>query len=268
MQDSRGAHSSVGARKRRGAPSARSLAVSRRARLVELARGYIGYQARPGGLTDFGRRVGYNSSEIPWSGAFVDCVFRDAGIIIPSVVYAPSGLAEFVHSRRWRSRPRPGDIAFIAVQTGLFKMPSVGVVVNTDAWKKNSTCVVIEGGVNGEVVRKVYWKYELLGFGRPDFRPAKEPKMQTGPISVNPWRVRVGGRGRDVMNVQLALAKVVDLKNYSPGVFDAPTQRAFARWQRMIGYVGSDADGIPTDQSLEALSDRSKIFTVRRDFEN
>jgi hypothetical protein len=220
-------------------------------------------------LSDFGRRVGYHSPEIPWSGAFVDCVFRDAGVVIPSVVYTPSGLAEFIHSRRWRARPQTGDVAFLvssSMQTDPFAMPSVGIVVNTDAWK-NNVCTIVTV-VAGEVVKRVYWRYELLGFGRPNFRPGREPKMQTGPVFVNPRRVRVGGRGRDVMNVQLALARAVDLSGHAPGVFDEATRRAFARWQRVIGHVGNDASGIPTDASLRALGERSRIFQVRDDSEN
>jgi len=270
MQDPRGAHPGVGSGKRSRAPSARSVAVSRRTGVVELARSYVGYRSRPGGLSDFGRRVGYHSPEIPWSGAFVDCIFRDAGVVIPSVVYPPSGLAEFINSRRWRSRPEPGDIAFLvtsSLESDPFSVSSVGVVVNTDAWKIESTCVVAEV-VSGEVVLRVRWKYELLGFGRPNYRPAREVKMQTGPILVDPRRVRVGARGRHVMNVQLALVRVVDLTGYAPGVFDASTQRAFARWQRILGHVGPDANGVPTDASLRALGERSKIFRVSQESEN
>lgn len=270
MQDTRGAHQGVGEGERSRPPASRPSAVSRRAGLVELAVSHVGYKCRPGGLSDFGRRVGYHSPDIPWSGAFVDCVFRDAGIVIPSVVYAPSGLAELSHCRRVTMRPQPGDIAFIATSASPsdpFKVPQVGIVVNTDAWKSKSTCVTVEGGIDGEVVLRTRWKYEVITFGRPDYRPAKErKKMQTGQLLVNPRKVRVGARGRDVMNVQLALADVVNLSGYAPGVFDPVTQRAFARWQRIIGYVGSDADGVPTDASLAALGDRSKKFSVRRNF--
>lgn len=281
MRDKRRSHSGDGEGERGSASSSRSESGLRGERpggvktadgLVLAARRYLDYKPRPGGLTDFGRRAGYNGHEIPWSGAFVDCAARDAGVVIPACVYAPSGLAEFIFSRRWRSEPRPGDIAFFnfaTKQTDPFGMPHVGIVTDVSEWRRLERFKSIEGQVDGTVKIVTRGKFETIGFGRPDFkaRPGRR-NLQTGPVFVSPSNVRPGSRGADVLNVQLALTRLVDLKNHSPAVFDRETQRAFARWQRLIGFVGSDASGVPNIPSLERLGEISGIFSIRPLAEN
>jgi peptidoglycan hydrolase-like protein with peptidoglycan-binding domain len=194
-------------------------------------------------------------------------VARDAGVIIPACVYSPSGLAEFIFSRRWRSDPRPGDIVFYAFatkQTDPFGMPHVGIVTDSSDWRRNETFKAVEGQVDGSVKITTRGKYETLGFGRPNFkaRPGRR-RVQTDPVLVRFASVTPGARGRDVVNVQLALVKAVGLTGHTAGVFDSATTRAFARWQRMIGFVGGDANGIPTPASLERLGEITGIFSGR-----
>jgi len=191
----------------------------------------------------------------------------DSGAVIPSCVYPPSGLAEFILCRRWHAEPEPGDVVFYSfssVQTDPFGMPHVGIVIDTDAWKKDKCFVAVEGGVDGTVVRTFRDRLVTIGFGRPDFkfRLGGGPKMQTGLVYVDPENVYIGGRGRDVMNVQLALEKMVGLHDHVPGVFDETTRRAFARWQRVIGYVGVLADGTPSPGAVSQLGYRSDVFTT------
>lgn len=38
------------------------------------------------------------------------------------------------------------------------------------------------------------------------------------------------------------------------GLFGPKTRRAYAKWQRRLGYVGDDADGIPGESSLRRLA--------------
>lgn len=278
MRNTRGSHSGDGSGERGESSSSRTdrtVLNDRPARgpgsadgsdFVRAALRYIDYKPRPGGLTDFGRRVGYNGHEIPWSGAFVDCVARDVDLAIPACVYSPSGLAEFIHSRRWRSDPKPGDVVFYTFatkQTDPFGMPHVGIVTDARDWKRSKTFVAIEAQVDGSVKLVTRGKYDTLGFGRPNFkaRPGRQ-RVQTAAFLTNPLAIKPGARGRDVLNVQLALEKVVDLGTREPAVFCARTQRAFARWQRLIGFVGADANGIPTPASLERLGTVSGIFSI------
>ena len=237
-------------------------------RLVDLALSYVGHKARPGSPTDFGRRVGYSGEAIPLSGSFVDVVFYDAGIEIPSCTYAPSGLAQFLFMKRLSAEPAPGHISFYNFSTKQhtdpFSMPHCGIVVDTHAWKKDKTFVAVEAGVGSAVVKVVRRKDEMIGFGEPDWKrwPAKAHKNADGLVFVDHTRIRLGARGGDVVNVQLALAQLVGLSGQIHATFDDKTQYAYMHWQRMIGHVGVDIDGIPNERTLEQLGRRSKVFTT------
>ena len=189
-------------------------------------------------------------------------------------MYPPAGLAEFIFERRWRADPQTGDVVFYAFASRVtepFGTPHVGIVVDTSRWRTDGLLLAVEGDVDGQVARVSRRRFDTLGFGRPDFRfrPAKgAANMQTGPVFVNPANVGPGRRGRDVMNVQLALAQTVALERHEPAVFDEVTRRAYARWQRLLGHVGRDIDGVPNERTLARLGERSGIFKVRHADEN
>lgn len=240
-------------------------------RFVELALRYLDYKPRPGGLTDFGKRTGYNGHDIPWSGSFVDCVARDAGILMPACVYTPSGLAEFIFAKRWRAEPRVGDIVFYSFstkQTDPFSMPHIGIVVDVNNWAASDSFIAIEGQVDGTVKLMTRWKYETVGFGRPDFknrRAETAASHKIKPVELDYAKVRPGLRGKHVLNVQIALSRTAGLSGQEPAVFDVATQRAYARWQRMIGFVGTDANGVPNKPSLDRLGEVTGVFVQRRE---
>jgi hypothetical protein len=244
-------------------------------RFLELAKSYLGYRASPGGRNDFAARTGYTSTGAPWSGSFIDCVAYDAGIKVPACVYSPNGLAEFIYQRRWRERPRPGDIVFYSFSLdGAFGMPHVGIVTNTDGWKTKDSFVAIEANIssglpkapatNDGIFERTRWKYEVLGFCRPNFkqRPAVDKNMLTGTPNVLVSQLLPGKRHASVEILQRALVVAVGLKDYEPGKFDARTQRAYSRFQRLIGLVGSDANGVPTEATLARLSLETKMFKI------
>lgn len=271
QHDTGRSHSSERPGERGRAPSKRSAAAARRALFIARALEHVGHRCRPGGLSEFGRRTGYSGHDIPWSGSFVDCVAHDTGVLIPSCVYTASGLAEFAHADGLVTTPEPGDIVFYNFSTkvnDVFSMPHVGIVTNTDAWKLEDSFHAVEGGVDNAVVLQRRWRFDVIAFARPNYyhdqgRLAKAAANSAdGLVSVTPARVTPGARGRDVLNVQLALSRVVDLRGESPAVFDWVTQRAFARWQRLIGHVGPDADGVPTPSTLRTLGQRTGLFTV------
>ena len=237
--------------------------------LAARALSHVGYKARPGGANDYGRRVGYSGHDIPWSGSFVDCVFRDARIFIPSCIYSPSGLAEFSADGRLFREPAVGDVVFYGfptVASEMFGMPHVGIVVDADGWRTDRVFKAVEGQVENSVRVMLRDATCVTGFGRPRFdvskaRPGRSPKLQTVPF-VDPTRLSLSSAGRDVVNVQLALERLGLLDRYSPGVFDAPTRLAFAHWQRVSGYVGGDANGVPTPASVSSLGNISGVFTT------
>jgi peptidoglycan hydrolase-like protein with peptidoglycan-binding domain len=108
------------------------------------------------------------------------------------------------------------------------------------------------------------WIYDVIGFGRPNFkaRPSSKSTNETVAIEIKLSNVRPGRKGRDIATVQLALTQFTDLRGFTAGAFDSATKDAYARWQRMVGYVASSATGIPDLHSLERLGRDSGLFTI------
>lgn len=186
---------------------------------------------------------------------------------MPSCIYTPAGLGEFSADGRLFQEPELGDVVFYSYPTATtFGMPHVGVVVDVSRWSSSKTFVAVEGQVDMSVVKAVRSNEQVIGFGRPIFerRPGSKQLQTDSLVRVDPSRVHLGSRGADVMNVQIALKRIGYLSDglYSPAVFDAATRRAFARWQRVSGHVGSDADGVPSPASLESLGFVSGIFVI------
>ena len=239
------------------------------------AKSHLGYRTRPGGQSDFSAQIGYTSHDTPWAGAFIDIVARDAGLKIPSCVYTPTGLAEFSQQGRLKFRPRPGDIVFFGFATDKdFGTPHCGIVVDTTGVRMTDRFMTVEGNVNSGLPKgsqdrdgvhlRERWIYDAIGFGRPDFkaRPSSKAISKTVAIELKFSNVRPGRKGRDIATVQLALEQFTDLRGFTAGVFDSSTKDAYARWQRMSGYVATNATGIPDLHSLEKLGRDSGLFTI------
>jgi hypothetical protein len=248
-------------------------------RFLEEARSHLGYKTRPSGLSDFGQRVGYSGHDIPWSGAFIDCVARDSGIFIPACIYTPNALAECIYSRRWKASPRPGDIVFYSfptlTSTG-FGMPHAGIVSDTSKWKTDKIFIAIEAQVDSGLAKaskdkngiftRVRSKWDVVGFYRPDFkhRPAKGHKnAQTGTKMVKLSNIRPGKAHPEVKIVHQALSTMFALRQIPRDTFDSELQKTFARWQRLIGFVGEDASGVPNMPSLSRLGRETGLFDVK-----
>ncbi|MEV6400757.1 peptidoglycan DD-metalloendopeptidase family protein [Streptomyces sp. NPDC051907] len=72
-----------------------------------------------------------------------------------------------------------------------------------------------------------------------------------------------GANNASVLIVQKALAEAVGLDFSSgPGVYGELTRKAYAKWQRQLGFSGAQADGLPGLESLKKLGERCG-FTVR-----
>ena len=245
-------------------------------RFLEEAKSHLGYKTRPSGLSEFGQRVGYSGHDIPWSGAFIDVVARDSGIFLPACVYTPNALAESIYSGRWRSSPRPGDIVFYNFPTLTnFGMPHVGIVMDVSRWKLEKIFVAIEAQVDSGLPKaskdktgvfpRTRGKWDVVGFYRPDFkaRPAKEAKnAQTGPKIIKLRNIRPGKAHPDVKILHQALSTFFSLRQIPRDVFDLDLQKTFARWQKVIGFVGEDASGVPNVPSLARLGRETGLFQL------
>jgi hypothetical protein len=209
---------------------------------------------------------------------FIDYIFHQAGVVIPSCAYTPTAIAEFIRTGRLFNKPRPGDIAFYSLQaTGTnYGMPHCGLVVKTDRWKADGLFQTIEADTGSglpkadQSIAGVFWRvrtqHDVLGFGRPaslKLRPGRLIKAATADgRAISLEACRPGRRNKSIGLVQLALSQTVGLGPVTVDMFDAETQRAYSHWQRILGYVGTDATGVPDERSLRVLADRTGIFKL------
>jgi hypothetical protein len=237
--------------------------------VIASAEKYLGYQCRPGNVSVFGETVGYNG--LTWSGSFIDVVFREAGFQLPACVYSPSGLAEFIRQRAWRENPQPGDVVFFNFATDdEFGMLHVGLVADAQAWRPDGYIQTIEANIDSGlpkagkardgVYRRVRTKHEVLGFGRPGYKPIAPG--QTGMPEIHVGNIRPGKRNKQIELVQRALVQRVGMRIDKDGLFDGHMLAAYAHYQRIIGFVGKDANGIPDIDSLQRLGRETGAFTA------
>lgn len=268
------------------------------------ARKYLGYQSELLGRNIFGNKRGYDSR--PWSGAFIDIVAAEAGLVIPSFTYTPNGLAESIRDGNISRTPRPGDIAIFSFSStsheGLaassFDMPAAGIVTDVRELRKSGRFLTIEGNTTGQspyqtkdgVHQRVRHLTDVILFCRPaEFQSSaakfaarlltKLGKKFTGlhpdaieidglqeltkeTVLVKLAALKTGTRNRSIEVVQLALSRVTDIKGAERGKWDSATASAFARYQRSIGKVGTDAQGTVDLVSLQKLSEETGLFKV------
>jgi GH24 family phage-related lysozyme (muramidase) len=94
------------------------------------------------------------------------------------------------------------------------------------------------------------------GYGGP--RPGKP-----GPKVVNFADVQPGKTNNSILLVQKALQKAVGLDYSSgPGTFGPRTKKAYAAWQRKVGFTSAAANGKPDPKTLKMLGAKYG-FTVR-----
>jgi len=239
--------------------------------LISSAEKYLGYQCRPGNNSIFGQTVGYQG--LVWSGAFIDVVAREAGVTVPACMYSASGMGEFMRRRAWFSKPQPGDIVFFNFPTdALTGMPHVGLVTRTDSWQTAGLLETIEGNIDAGmpkasqsrdgVYRRVRARHDVLGFGRPAYSPIPTQE-QTGLPTIRLGNISPGKRNKEIELVQRALVLMTGLHIAKPGSYDGLTLSAYAAYQRQIGYIASDATGVPDLASLQRLGRDSRIFSAQ-----
>jgi len=246
---------------------------------------YQGHRANANMVSGFGEKVGYGSN--PWAGSFIDVVAREAGLTtrnVPATVYTPAALAEFVKRNALYQRPQRGDIAFFAFPgegaRTMFDMPHVGIVTETSRFAATGMFQVIEAQTSTGLPRgnqdptgvylRVRSAQEVIGFGRPDFKPQKNlsfsNKLKVSASGALPVltvaHLTTGRPNRATATLQLALSSQVQLAGYLSGTFDQATRAALAHYQRTLGRIGSDATGKPDPITLACLARDTGLFTV------
>ena len=279
-------------RKDPGIPAAAEL-------LIKSAQRHLGYTAEQLGKNMFGAKVGYDSQ--PWGGAFVDVCARDAGLKIPSFVSTAAALAEFIRSGNFTRSPEPGSIAIYNFSSNVghaadpFGQPHCGVVTDVREFHETGRFITVEGNTTGSTVHQqkdgVYQKVrsindvilfclpqragiqtfnerliKLLDRGRTkfdgeDLKAIEETARVPQKLEIQK-EIKTGDRNKKIEIIQLALATVTDLRGAEPGKWDTVTAAACARYQRMVGYVGADADGLPDVNTLKRLARDTGLFEL------
>jgi hypothetical protein len=270
---------------------------------IKSAQQYLGYTSDLGGRNIFGQKVGYDARQ--WSGAFIDVCAKEAGLQLPSFVYTPAALAEFIRSGNFSREARPGSIAIynfsseVGQAADQFGMPHVGIVIDVREFDETGRFVTVEGNTEGSGVyqkkdgvhQRMRSINDVLIFCHPKFdvtaaagktfnerlmawmdrgrtkfdgsdlvelqQAAKEPVK----LLINS-EIRPGDRNKKIEIIQLALATVTDLRGAQPGKWDGITTAACSRYQRMIGFVGKDATGLPDVNTLKRLASETGLFTI------
>jgi hypothetical protein len=148
---------------------------------IKSAQRHLGYVVDLGGRNMFGQKVGYDAQ--PWSGAFVDVVAREAGLKLPSFVYTPAALAEFIRQGNFSREARPGSVAIYNFSSNVgnaadpFCMPHCGIVTDVREFLGTGRFITIEGNTEGTtnytkkdgVHQKIRSINEVLVFCHPNF---------------------------------------------------------------------------------------------------
>lgn len=269
---------------------------------IKSAQQYLGYTADLGGRNIFGQKVGYDARQ--WSGAFIDVCAKDAGLELPSFVYTPAALAEFIRQGNFSRDARPGSIAIfnfsseVGFAADQFGMPHAGIVVDVREFQETGRFITVEGNTEGtgvyqkkdgvhqrmrsvnEVVVFCHPKFDerrtgktfnerLMAWmdrGRTKFDSSDLVELETARVQppkllINS-EIRPGDRNKKIETIQLALATVTDLRGAQPGKWDGATTAACSRYQRMIGFVGKDATGLPDVNTLRRLASETGLFTI------
>lgn len=242
-----------------------------RTKLIDEARAACGYRALPGLGSTYGQASGYPSQ--PWDGSFVTVTARNVGLDIPATQTA-TALTQFTTARRMYANPKPGDIVFFAFSVnGQFGQPHVGIVTDTSQWRSHGKFSAVEAQVssglpkssnsdNG-VFERVRYSTDVIGFGRPKFRVSENRRRNSETTQVAVRNIGYGKSNRWIEVVQSALATQVPLTGAVRGKFDNQTRSAYSCFQRQIGKVGTDANGVPDEESLQLLAERSGLFTLK-----
>jgi hypothetical protein len=247
----------------------------------------------------FGQKVGYDST--PWSGAFVDVVAREAGLHLPSFIYTPAALAEFIRQGNFSRVPELGSIAIynfsseVGAAASAFSMPHCGIVTDVREFETTGRFITVEGNTEGSTT---YTKKDgvhqrirtindvvifcqlpaaristfngrlikLLDRGRTRFNGEELKAIEDAAripslLRIN-GEIKHGSRNREIETIQLALAMVTDIRGCVPGKWDTITASACSRYQRMIGFVGADANGLPDINTLKRLARETGLFTI------
>jgi hypothetical protein len=180
-----------------------------------------------------------------------------------------------------------------------FSMPHCGIVTDVREFQTTGRFITVEGNIEGtgvyqkkdgvhqrirsinDVVIFCHPKFDgtaaagitfnerlmaWLDGGRTKFDSSDIAELETARVQpiklLMNGEIKHGDRNKRVETIQLALAMVTDLRGCEPGKWDAITASACSRYQRMIGFVGKDATGLPDLNTLRRLARETGLFKI------
>jgi len=269
---------------------------------IKTAQQYLGYTVDLGGRNIFGQRVGYDAQPWAGAFIDVcakEAGLQLPSFTYTAAALAEF-LRQGNFSRE--ARPGSIAIYNFSSNVGhaadAFGMPHAGIVVDVREFSSTGRFIAVEGNTEGTttytkkdgVHQRIRTINDVVIFCHPNFNgvqhagtfnerlmklldrgrtaydssdlaeleaAAKQPVK----LLIN-TEIRPGDRNKKIETIQLALATVTDLRGAEPGKWDAITAAACSRYQRMIGFVGKDATGLPDVNTLRRLAKQTGLFQI------
>ena len=269
---------------------------------IKTAQQYLGYTVDLGGRNIFGQRVGYDAQpwagafidvcakeaglslpSFTYTAAALAEFIRDGNF---SREARPGSIAIYNFSSN------------VGHAADAFGMPHAGIVVDVREFSSTGRFIAVEGNTEGTttytkkdgVHQRIRTINDVVIFCHPNFNGAQHAgtfnerlmkfldrgrtaydssdlaeleaaAKQPVKLLIN-TEIRPGDRNKKIETIQLALATVTDLRGAEPGKWDAITAAACSRYQRMIGFVGKDATGLPDVNTLRRLAKQTGLFQI------
>lgn len=177
--------------------------------------------------------------------------------------YTVAHAARFRAAGEWHEGAagiRRGDVVFFDWNgtNNLANIDHVGIVTSVSG----STVYTIEGNIGNVCARKVRYENYIAGYGRPKYKTATKPPVSTPSAPTSKYVTFPGAsffRGKPKSAVITAMGKRLVAEKCSayksgPGPqWTSVDQASYAKWQKKLGYTGSDADGWPGKTSWDRL---------------
>src|ERR1044072_672936 len=217
------------------------------------------YRNRNG--AEYSGNFAWCDASISWaavqSGTY-DAVFHGT-----DYAYTVAHAARFQAAGEWHvgaSGIQRGDIVFFdwSGTNSVGAIDHVGIVTSVSG----STVYTIEGNIGNVCARKVRYENYIAGYGRPKYPAASKPSGSTGSGSTVKYQPFPGASWFKAspkssivtrMGERLVAEKCSAYKSGPGPQWTTVAKASYQKWQKKLGYPGSDADGWPGKTSWDKL---------------
>lgn len=172
--------------------------------------------------------------------------------------YTVAHAAKFQAEGRWHTDIagiQRGDIVFFdwSGTNNIANIDHVGIVTSVSG----STVYTVEGNIGNVCARKVRYSNYIVGYGRPAYPAPAKPSgtvVKYQPFPGASW-FKQSPKSSIVtrMGKRLVAEKCSAYKSGPGPQWTTVDKASYAKWQRKLGYTGTDADGWPGKTSWDKL---------------